>query len=63
VWRTGHAESREITVAKKYYWTKTEETPEVYHDNPDCSEGKKILQVNRDESDTKPAGRDHCEVC
>jgi hypothetical protein len=50
-------------MASKYYWTVLDETPEVYHDNWDCSEGKKILDINRAESDTKPAGRDHCEVC
>lgn len=46
-----------------YYYTETEEEHPVYHDNHDCEEGKKILPENRVDTDTKPAGRDHCEVC
>jgi hypothetical protein len=46
-----------------YYWTKTEEDPAVYHDNEDCSEGKKIEPKNREEGSSPPAGRRLCEVC
>jgi hypothetical protein len=51
------------TMAKAYYYTRTEEAHPVYHDNQDCEEGKKIEAGNRVDTDVKPAGRDHCEVC
>lgn len=46
-----------------YRWTKTEEDPAVYHDNEDCSEGKKIEPLNRDEGSSPPPGRRLCDVC
>jgi hypothetical protein len=46
-----------------YYWTKNDEDPAVYHDNNDCSEGKKIEPKNREEGSTPPAGRRLCDVC
>jgi hypothetical protein len=46
-----------------YYYTTTEEAPPVYHDNQNCSEGKKILPANRVDTDTIPAGRQRYEVC
>ena len=46
-----------------YYWTKTEEEPAVYHDNENCSEGKKIEPQNREDGSSPPAGRRLCEVC
>jgi len=58
----GRPVHKEAKVAA-YYYTKTEEDPAVYHDNQDCSEGKKILLENRVDTDAKPSGRDHCEVC
>lgn len=44
------------------YWTNTDEEPDVYHTDDDCSEGEKILPENREEGDP-PAGRRLCEVC
>lgn len=49
--------------AMPYRWTKTEEDPAVYHDNEDCSEGKKIEPLNRDEGSSPPPGRRLCDVC
>lgn len=46
-----------------YYWTKNEEDPAVYHDNEECSEGRKIEAKNREESSTPPIGRRLCDVC
>jgi hypothetical protein len=45
----------------KYYYTTTPEDPAVYHDNQECSEGKKIKTA--DDTDTIPSGRRLCEVC
>jgi hypothetical protein len=46
-----------------YYWTKTEETPAVYHDNEECPEGQKIEPKNREEGSSPPPGRRLCDVC
>jgi hypothetical protein len=46
-----------------YYYTTTEETPAVYHNNQNCEEGKKIEAENRVDTDTIPAGRRLCAVC
>jgi hypothetical protein len=46
-----------------YYYTTTEETPAVYHNNQNCEEGKKIEPQNRVDTDTIPAGRRLCEEC
>jgi hypothetical protein len=50
-------------VAKKYYWTITDEAKPRYHDNQDCPEGLKIEPEIRRDDDYYPAGRTHCEVC
>jgi hypothetical protein len=47
----------------KYYYTTTPEDPAVYHDNQECSEGKKIKTADRVDTDTIPSGRRLCEVC
>lgn len=46
-----------------YYYTRSEEDPAVYHTNQLCSEGLKIEEKNRVNTDTKPAGRRLCEEC
>jgi hypothetical protein len=46
-----------------YYYTTTDETPAVYHNNQDCEEGKKILPGNRVDTDSIPVGRRLCEEC
>jgi hypothetical protein len=46
-----------------YYWTTNDEDPAVYHDNQDCSEGKKIERKNRAEGSMPPSGRRMCDVC
>jgi hypothetical protein len=46
-----------------YYYTKSVEPKAVYHNNQSCEEGKKIEAVNREDTDTIPAGRSLCEVC
>jgi hypothetical protein len=46
-----------------YYWTTTEETPAVYHDNDECSEGEKIKPENREEGSSPPADRRLCDIC
>ena len=48
---------------KPYYWTTEAETPAVYHNNRQCSEGKKIKPQHLAESDSRPAGHRHCEAC
>jgi hypothetical protein len=45
------------------YWTKTDEEPNVYHTDEDCSEGKKILPSNREDGSSPPSNRRPCEVC
>jgi hypothetical protein len=46
-----------------YYYTETDEEPDVYHTNQDCPAGKNILAENRVDTDTIPAGRKPCEEC
>jgi hypothetical protein len=45
------------------YWTTEAETPAVYHNNSDCSEGEKIKAENKSSSDTAPMRLGLCEVC
>ena len=47
----------------KYYYTTTPEIPDVYHNNQDCEERKKIEPATRVDTDTIPAGRRLCEEC
>jgi hypothetical protein len=42
------------------FHTKTPEEPQVYHDNNECDEGKKIKPENRVPG---TGGRRQCEVC
>ena len=44
------------------YWTSEAETPAVYHNQSECSEGKKIKPEHK-ETGTPPSGRRLCEVC
>jgi hypothetical protein len=46
-----------------YYYTTTDETPEVYHTDQGCSEGLKIEKDNREGTNTIPANRQPCSVC
>jgi hypothetical protein len=46
-----------------YYFTLNDADPAVYHDDPDCAEGKKIEPQNLIQTVVKPTGRKHCEVC
>jgi hypothetical protein len=46
-----------------FYYTTNDEDPAVYHTDPNCSEGKKIESQNRVDTDTRPSGRQKCEVC
>ncbi|HYZ76716.1 MAG TPA: hypothetical protein VE596_05015 [Gaiellaceae bacterium] len=43
------------------FHTSEPETPEVYHDDDECHEGKQILPQHRVEG--KGVGRRRCEVC
>lgn len=47
----------------KYYYTTSAEPKAVYHDNQQCSEGKKIETKDRVNTDATPPGRVLCEVC
>ena len=47
----------------KYYYTTSTESPPVYHTNQKCSEGEKIEEKNRVNTDIKPTDRRPCEVC
>lgn len=42
------------------YHTTLSETPEVYHDRDDCSEGKKIKAEHKEDGTD---GRQKCKVC
>jgi hypothetical protein len=46
-----------------YYYTTNDEDPAVYHDDQNCSEGMKIEADNRVDTNVKPVGRRHCELC
>lgn len=50
-------------MAKAYYYTTTPEDPAVYHTNQQCDEGLKIEAKNRVDTNIRPTGRRHCEVC
>ena len=58
----GRSNRPEDAVAK-YYYTTTPEIPDVYHNNQDCEEGKKIEKENRVDTDEIPARRRLCEEC
>ena len=42
------------------FHTSESESPNVYHDDDECYEGRKILPENRVEGD---GGRPRCEIC
>jgi hypothetical protein len=44
------------------YWTSEDETPAVYHNQSECSEGKKIKPENK-QTGTPSSDRRLCEVC
>jgi hypothetical protein len=44
------------------FWTSEDETPAVYHNQSECSEGKKIKPQHKVVG-TPPAGRRLCKVC
>jgi hypothetical protein len=46
-----------------YYYTTDVEDPAVYHNNQQCSEGKKIKSEHRVDTDTRPSDRRLCKVC
>jgi hypothetical protein len=46
-----------------YYYTTTDEEPNVYHSKQGCYEGQKIADANRVDTDSKPSGRALCDVC
>jgi hypothetical protein len=45
------------------YYTDSTEKKNVYHNNTNCSEYKKIEAKNLVVSETQPVGRSLCEIC
>jgi hypothetical protein len=47
----------------RYYYSKNAEKHAVYHTNPDCKEGSKIVAEDRVDTDAVPPDHGVCTAC